>query len=665
VFVCSSSGGIHRSTNGGTSWTRVFTGGKEDIESKPGDPNILYASGNTLHRSTDNGLTWSAVGAGQGVPNSGRMLVSVSPQNPNRVYLVQASGSNFGWFYRSDDSGLSFTTTLVGNPSAGTNYFGYTSDGRGTTGQATYDMAMCANPDNADEVHIAGIICWKSTNAGNNFTATTEWYLPNGRGYNHADVHVLEWVGKTIYCGTDGGIYKSAQNGSNWIDLSTGLGIRQFYRMAASATSSRVFAAGAQDNGTSVRRATGWVDWLGADGMDCIISPLDSNLMVGTSQNGSIYRTINGGSSYSNLSKPNGGNWVTPLAIALQNGKEIMFGGWRGVYKSENNGTTWTLISDITNQMTANVVALAVAPSNPQYLYASIGSRLFATANQGQSWTEFAAPAVINAIAVSPSNPLKIYLACNTGGAFRACVSTNGGQNFTDLSAGLPAVSARSVAVDNDAGESLYYGMNIGVFFKNNHTPWTDLSGNLPKVAVNEVEIQANARMLRVATYGRGIWQRNLAGGYCTGGVVSFPAGLSGTSYQWQINTGAGFVNLLNGGGFTGAQGSVLGVSIQNGMQGNRVRCAVTSSGTTLFGPEYKLHITNYWTGEANSDWNNPLNWSCGTVPGPETDVVVSGEKPRYPMVLHTVSVRSLEVANGARVTVQPGHRILLTAQPE
>jgi hypothetical protein len=88
--------------------------------------------------------------------------------------------------YKSTDAGQNFITTVIGDPAAGTNYFGYESDGTGTGGQAGYDMAICVNPADANEVHIAGIICWKSTNGATSFTAETVWYYPNGTGYNHA-----------------------------------------------------------------------------------------------------------------------------------------------------------------------------------------------------------------------------------------------------------------------------------------------------------------------------------------------------------------------------------------------------------------------------------------------------------------------------------------------
>lgn len=518
IVFAACTNGIWRSTNAGTSWTQVHSGSKEDLEFKPGDLNIMYAAGNDVYRSTDNGVTWTQVTAAQGITNTGRTLVAVSPANPNYVYAVQASGSLFGRMYKSTDAGLTFTTTVVGSPASGTNYFGYETNGTGTSGQATYDMALDVSPTNPAEVYIAGIICWKSVNEGTSFTAITAWSLPNGVGYNHADVHGLFWVNSTIYSISDGGIYKSINNGDDWTDLSTGLGIRQFYRIANSQTNAGVITGGAQDNGSVVRQVSGtWADWLGADGMEGLVSPTNHLNIWGTSQNGSIYRSTNGGNSYSGLPKPSNGQWVTPLAIHPTN-ETIVYGGWTGVYKSTNSGSSWTNISS--GVITVTLADLAVAPSDPNYIYASTGSTLYVTTNDGVTWTTRSAPATINDIAVDPTNPSKIWIACNST-TNRVMVSIDAGATFTNVSSNLPAIVARAVVVDDNTPRGIYVGMNIGVYYKTEpDANWTNYSDNLPLVAINELEIQKNDGKIRVATYGRGVWESPVA-------TVAPPSGFS------------------------------------------------------------------------------------------------------------------------------------------
>ncbi|MGE5106479.1 MAG: fibronectin type III domain-containing protein [Sphingobacteriales bacterium] len=553
IIFATASNGIYRSTNGGISWTQVHNQSKEDIEFKPNDANIMYASGNgnstslisSVWRSADNGVSWTAIGTANGIDAYGRTLIGISPADPNIVYVVQASGSIFGKFYKSTDAGLNFVTTVTGSAASGTNYFGYNTDGTGTTGQATYDMGICVNPLNANEVHIAGIICFKSLNAGSSFTAETIWSYPNTTGYNHPDVHGLEWVKKTIYSGSDGGIYKSVDYGDNWIDLSPGLGIRQFYRIANSKTNGSLFMGGAQDNGTSIYKNTGWIDWLGADGMDCLISPLAETLTWRTSQNGTLYRTTNGGSSYSNLTQPSTGQWVTPLAI--ESNTNTIYGGWTGVYKSTDNGTTWAKLSG--TSITTTLTCLAVAPSNPQYIYASNSTSLYVTTNGGTTWSTYTAAASITSIAVSQANPQKIWITCAST-SNRVFVSTDAGATFTNISGNLPAITARSVAVDNDANETVYVGMNIGVYYiDNTTTSWTNISSNLPLVAINDIKIQKSSGTLRVATYGRGVWETALNGGAVS--TCSTPTGVTASSIannsatiSWTAVTGASSYDL-------------------------------------------------------------------------------------------------------------------------
>lgn len=501
ILLATSSLGIHRSTNGGTSWTHVFNAiAKEDIEFKPGDPSIVYASGSDYDRSTDGGLTWSYITSG--ITNTGRTLIGVSPNNPSVVYMVQANGNEFGRLYKSTDSGQNFSTTVTGSAATNTNYFGYDAFDGG--GQATYDMAIAVNPSNVNDLSIAGIIVWRSTNGGTSFTQQTVWYYPNSTGYNHADVHALEYVGSTLYSGSDGGIYKTTYAAPNsWTDISTGLGIRQLYRIANSPSQAMVLAGGAQDNGTVARQVGGnFVDWLGADGMDVIIDPNNHLQMIGTSQYGQIYKTTNGGNSYTGLTRPIAANWITPLAWHPTN-SSIAYGGWNAVYKSTNSGSTWTVISPITG----NLDELAVAPSNDQYIYASRGSTLYKTANGGTNWTTYTAPATITDIAVKYNDPTKVWIT-TTSSSEPVLLSTNAGTSFTNISVGLPAIAARSIVVDDFPSEGVYVGMNIGVYYKNIANPtWVLFGTGLPQVAVNEVELSKVGGKLRVGTYGRGFWE--------------------------------------------------------------------------------------------------------------------------------------------------------------
>lgn len=662
IVFAACTNGIWRSVNAGASWTQVHSGSKEDIEFKPDNLNIMYASGNDVIRSTDNGLTWTTIGAAQGITNSGRTLVAVSPANPDYVYAVQASGSLFGRMYKSTDAGQTFTTTVTGSPAGGTNYFGYEPDGTGTTGQATYDMALDVSPVNAEEVYIAGIIVFKSANGGISFTALTDWSLPNGIGYNHADVHGLFWVNSTLYSISDGGLYKSINAGDDWIDLTAGMGIRQFYRMANSQTNPTVITGGAQDNGSSVRQATtgNWADWLGADGMEGLVSPTNHLLIWGTSQNGSIYRSTNGGNTYSGLPKPSNGQWVTPLANHPTN-ETIVYGGWTGVYKSTNSGSSWTNIS--AGIITTTLADLAVAPSDPNYIYASNGSTLYVTTDDGANWTIRSAPSTITDIAVDPTDPAKIWITCSSS-SNRLFVSTNAGATFTNISAGLPAIAARTVVVDDNTPRGIYVGMNVGVYYKTEaDANWTNYTANLPLVAINELEIQKASGKLRVATYGRGIWESPVADVAPPSGfsfsnpapaITACPAPATMSITLGTAATG-GFTNPITLAATAGVPaGTSISFATNPVTPGNS--SVVTLNNTNTLAPgNYTVTITGTATGATSQTRDLIFSITAGTGPSitaqPSNQTICAGANSSFSITAATAGTFQWQLSTDGGVT--------------
>lgn len=70
---------------------------------------------------------------------------------------------------------------------------------------------------------------------------------------------------------------------------------------------------------------------------------------------------------------------------------------------------------------------------------------------------------------------------------------------------------------------------------------------------------------------------------------------------------------------------------------------------------------TNTWVGQVSAAWENPANWSCNTVPGPMTDVIVNHGSPYKPVVNSDVTVKSITVKNGVNIVVNTGFKLELT----
>lgn len=64
------------------------------------------------------------------------------------------------------------------------------------------------------------------------------------------------------------------------------------------------------------------------------------------------------------------------------------------------------------------------------------------------------------------------------------------------------------------------------------------------------------------------------------------------------------------------------------------------------------------WTGATNTNWQNAANWSCGTLPDLNTDVIIPNGAPNMPVVNNNVSCKSLFIQPGATLTVAPGIKL-------
>ncbi|WP_084203474.1 T9SS type A sorting domain-containing protein [Psychroserpens damuponensis] len=516
MYCSAQSGGLFKSTNAGVNWSSIHSSASTgyDFEFKPGDTNVVFASGSVFYTSTDGGATFAPSNAF----SFGPKMIGVSPNDPDVVYVLEASGGAFGGLYKSVN--LAPFTALN---HSGKNYFGYSSDPTDPddvgVGQAPRDMDIAVNPNDINDVHIAGVNTWRSTNGGVTFTPTSQWTpgSANGQGigYCHADVDILEFINDKLYVGTDGGLFVAENptvvNTTYYKDLTNGMGIRQFYKIGISQTNPVMVTGGSQDNGTSIMDVNGdWTDWIGADGMESFIDKNNPNVIYGTSQNGSLYRSFNGGASIGSIPSPENksGNWVTPFEQdpILAN---TIYSGYDEVYKSTNGGNTWESVSQ---NFGGNLNHLKIAPSSSNFQYAARGSNLYMNTFVGTlpNWSSLGGfSGSINSIAIHPTDPSRVAIA--TTGSQRVYVSTNSGNSWTSYKLNLPNFSAQALAWHDNGENGLYLGMNYGIYYIDDTlTEWQPFSNGLPNVIISELEINTADNKIYAGTYGRGLWSSNV-----------------------------------------------------------------------------------------------------------------------------------------------------------
>lgn len=531
LLAMRNNGIIYRSVNGGANWVTtdaadVVTGNLYDMEFKPGNSNIVFVSGsNGVFKSEDKGVTFEVIpGPWDGLPsnydNQPKMM-AVTPDDPDYIYVLGSNSGGFGAVYLSTNGGNTWTTQFTeycdcsaNNDCPTLNIMGYNQGSCG--GQAPRDMDIVVSDTDKTEVHVAGVETWKSTDSGVTFTQSTDWVVSNtSLPFIHADVDLMQYIDGTIYFGTDGGLFVSNDELATVEDKTTGLGIRQFYRIGVSKTDLDRVSGGSQDNGTGILNDMVWYDFVGADGMETFIDKNNADIVYASIQFGGLYKSTNGGQTLAGITNPPGsGDWVAPLEQD-PTASNTLYQGRQQVHKSTDGGASWSAISAFPTPPAGSnrMQEITVAPSNNNIIYAAFQRILYRTTDGGTNWIDVSPNTSftnVNYVSVHPTNSNKILVALS-GGNTRLVESIDGGATWNDISTGLPNIATQCAIYENGptGTEGIYVATNPGVWYKdNNMTTWDVLDIGLPNVNVTELQIEH--AQLYACTYGRGLWKTDL-----------------------------------------------------------------------------------------------------------------------------------------------------------
>jgi len=541
--------GVYTSNDAGQTWNKTLDSLMWDMIQDPVSPNILYAAsgwvrnaneGNAaIYKSLDFGQTWTMLNTG--FPPTGviqRTKLCIAPSDPNCIYAVtvDVSGGMEG-LYKSTNGGQTWN-----NMNVGLNLLDW-GEGNGSGGQGTYDLALCVNQTNKDEIYIGGINIWASFDGGQTFNPVSHWTTSYGPTV-HADVHFIKQQPLTgnIFVCNDGGLsrtsnvisqtWNDANNGTpwptQWTNIGNGMGVTSFYRLSSSKNATGRLAAGAQDNSTFYFDGNSWSCVFGGDGMDNYLDPLDDNVVLGSSQYGGFYYSTDNGMSsqgfYPNINNEVG-EWTTPV-IADYTQPGTFYVGFENVVKSIDNGNTWQAISNFstTSGNAVELSALAVGESNPNILVAARRVRyeynepgaLYVSTNGGNSWinrtTGLPDSLYYTSVEVNRQNANTIYV---TMAGFingqKIYMSNNSGATWQNITYNLPNIPVN--CIKNVPGTSmLLAATDIGIYkLDSASTNWILYSQGLPNVITTDIEFNLSLNKIYVSTFGRGIWETDLS----------------------------------------------------------------------------------------------------------------------------------------------------------
>ncbi len=515
TIIAATSDGVFKTTNGGISWNLLYSVSFIDMEYKPTDYKTLFGSTITgdIYTSIDSGNNWIQSLS----TNQKRIELAVSNIEPTWIYAIigNSEGGLYG-IYKSTNSGISFQRVFAGTTF---NLLSSTSSSNVPGGQAWYDLSIAVSPLNANVVVVGGILSWRSTNGGYNWNT-----IPEDIHSVHIDKHALKYRenGDLFEC-NDGGITYSNDNGTNFIDKTNGLVISQMYKLGVAQTNKNMTFNGLQDIGGRLFDEGNWIRASDGDGMECIIDYKDENTQYLMWENSSNltrtkdrWKTVNKNITPFIAGK---GAWVTPIIMDPINNKTL-YAGYSDVWKTTDQGDNWMKISSFNDSQ--KILTLAISSSNNKILFAAHQNKIWKTIDGGINWNDLSSgiPSYfgITSLTVKNDDPDIVWMTCGGYSNQSIFQSNDGGITWTNISSGLPNLPFYSIVQNkqDNIKNQLYACAEIGVYFKNGEDNWIPFNNGLPNVKTSELEIyyaeNPNESKLRLATYGRGLWESNLVG---------------------------------------------------------------------------------------------------------------------------------------------------------
>ncbi len=459
---------------------------------RPGNPSVLYATiRNVFLRSLDGGLHFDSLTS---PASSGTIFdVAVTPADTNYVYVVLKESGGLAKIARSLDGGNSFSL------------FSSSSNIEANI----VPPSLAVHPFSRDTVMVAGEILSRSTDGGQTFLRASNYFYSSSPTlpYVHPDSRCIVYTGSSFWSGTDGGLYKSEDEGQSFVDKTAGISVTQFVSLDCSAQDTSVFMGGSWDNSVVLHRDSSWFNIFGGDGFDVAIHPGNPDILFGKNQYG-YSRSFDGGITTNQNSFLDG---LTESTYSMNTGYLLKFNkqnpnslylGIRNVWKSTDLGDSVHAISAFTNYLTAGFLFIGNPDTNV------IFTRWQRTLDNGANWTLLSKPVY----AVDPdeinkvwsiellNNRCTIYFSTDTGITWHAIPSPDLPLNLTQS----------KIECANNALDGIFICAGGIYYLDNSLSNWQPFTEGLPNTNVSALSILPDVNIIRAATFGRGIWESNL-----------------------------------------------------------------------------------------------------------------------------------------------------------
>ncbi len=545
--------GVYKSADAGLTWEKLLyvdqKTGCADLAMDPSDPNVLYASmwefrrtgwsfesggsKSALYKSTDAGKTWNKIHNGFPKGKLGRLGIAVAPSNPKTLYtVIEAEKPERKGLYRSNDAGASWEQL--------NNDFGITV-------RPFYFSRIAVDPQDENVVVKGGLSGSISRDGGKTF---------KNLGNMHSDIHDIVFSIKDsdiMYVGTDGGVYRSWDGGTN-MEIVENLPLSQFYHISLDDAEPYNIYGGLQDNGSwwGPSSSPGGVearDWnsIGAgDGFRVLKHPT-KNIIYSEMQGADNVWRIDVDRNLTKTVQPLPSlaakdlrwNWNAPMAISNHQPDRFYMGS-QYLHKSEDMGNSWTIISpDLTTNDPAKqnqedsgglsmdnsgaenhttIFTIAESPLDEKVIWVGTDDgNVQVTQDGGKTWTN-----TVSNISGLPANTWCYHIEASTfdkGTAYAvfdghtmndknpyAYKTTDFGKTWATVISDDVVGFARNIQEDYVNPDLLFLGTEFGLYITmDGGKNWEKFTNNMPSVAVHFIDLQKRTSDLVMGTHGRGI----------------------------------------------------------------------------------------------------------------------------------------------------------------
>ncbi len=355
--------GVFKTIDGGKSWKKVLyvnnQTGCSDLVMETGNPQVLYAGtwrilrtpysmesggeGGGIWKSIDGGNTWKNISTNKGLPKGlwGIVGVAVCPSNADKIYALIENPA--GGLFVSNDAGANWTLVSSDN---------------NIRQRAWYYSKVFVDPTNDNNVYVLNVNFLKSTDGGKTFRNIR---TPHG---DHHDLWIDPENGSRMIIGDDGGAQISFNGGEDWSTYNN-QPTAQIYRVSTDNHFPYRILGAQQDNSTIriLSRSEGdqittddWMPTAGAESGYVVADPLFPDIVYGGNYSGYLSRLDHKTGENRAVSvwpdDPLGGGidvakyrfqWNFPIFFSPHNPKKLYAGG-NHLFATENEGASWTAL---------------------------------------------------------------------------------------------------------------------------------------------------------------------------------------------------------------------------------------------------------------------------------------------------------------------------------